>query len=520
MVLVAEAMMLVPRQGRREPSYRIRDTGASEDAASGRAAWLGGIAAIAPSPQQRACRLSCGLVFFRQVLHEDLGCASYVLADEGVGAVVDPKWDVAEYLELAHEHGFRIEHVLETHNHADHVSGHGRLASATGATIHVSREAGAEYEHRPLADGDVVSVGRIEIAALATPGHRPEHLSYVVRDPTRGDADWLVLSGDSLFVGDVARPDLAVEAEEGARGLFRSLGRMLELDDFAEAWPAHVGGSLCGGAGMSEKPGTTIGFERRFNRLFATRDEDEFVSRLTAHLAPQPPNFKRIVALNRGPLLTEPVPLPGLAPARVKTLAEQGAVIVDGRGPHDFDAGHLPGSLNVTMSKPAVGTRAAWVVDAEAAIVVVGPSDAEADRLGRLLEAVGLRNLAGYLAGGIAAWREAGGEVGTTEAIDAAALAERVRADDVLVLDVRDADEWAGGHVRGSVHVPYHELRDGIPAELRNGKTIAVACAAGNRSSIAASLLKRAGIEDVQHVAEGGVPALAEEGIELVRSED
>ena len=455
-------------------------------------------------------------MFFRQILHEDLGCASYVIADGGEAAVVDPKWEVEEYLALADEHGFRITHILETHNHADHVSGHGRLSEATGARIAISRDAGVEYEHVPLSDGDEIRVGGVTIAALATPGHRPEHMAYVVRDGDRGTAPWLVATGDSLFVGDVARPDLAVEPKEGAHDLFGSLRRVLELEDFAEAWPAHVGGSLCGGAGMSQKPGTTIGFERRFNALLSA-GEDEFVDRVTGHLAPQPPNFREIVALNRGPLLTEAAALEPLAPARVKQLHEAGAVLVDGRDPYEFDAAHVPGSVNVAMTNAAVGTRAAWVVDAADDVVLVAATDAEAVRLGRLLEAVGFRRLAGYLAGGVPAWRAAGFEASSIPAIDASQLAERLRADEVVLLDVREADEWESGHVPGSVHAPYHELRDGVPDGLVNGKPVAVACAAGNRSSIAASLLKRAGVADVEHVIEGGVPALADEGIELVR---
>ena len=237
-------------------------------------------------------------MFFRQVLHEDLGCASYLVADGGEAAVIDPKWDIEDYLALADEHSFRITHVLETHNHADHVSGKGRLQKATGATIHVPAAAEVAFDHEPMADGDSVTVGGVRIAALATPGHRPEHTAYVISDAARGEEPWLVVTGDSLFVGDVARPDLAVEPEEGARELFRSLHRLLELDDFAEAWPGHIGGSLCGGAGMSEKPGTTIGFERRFNRLLRFGSEQDFVRELTGHLAPQPPNFKRIVELN------------------------------------------------------------------------------------------------------------------------------------------------------------------------------------------------------------------------------
>jgi hydroxyacylglutathione hydrolase len=455
-------------------------------------------------------------MFFRQVLHEDLGCASYVVADDGEAAVIDPKWEVEDYLALAEEHGFEIRHVLETHNHADHVSGKGRLAKATGASIHAPAHAGVSFEHEPLADGDTVQVGQVKVTALETPGHRPEHTSYVVADATRAGEPWLVVTGDSLFVGDLARPDLAVEPAEGAHGLYASAQRLLELDDFAEAWPGHIGGSLCGGSGMSEKPGTTIGFERRFNRFLQLPDEDAFVRELTANLAAQPPNFKRIVELNRGPLLTEAAALDPLAPTRVSELLEAGATLLDGRSPREFDALHVPGSVNVTMTRSAVGTRAAWIADPESEVVVMAGSDAEARRMGRLLEAVGFRNLPGILAGGVAAWEEAGLEIGSTPAIDVHELADRLRSGEVALVDVREDDEWEEGHVEGSLHVPYHDLRAGAPAELQNGGQLAIACSVGNRSSIAASLLKRSGVENVIHVAEGGVSDLAEEGIPLV----
>jgi len=456
-------------------------------------------------------------MFFRQVLHEDLGCASYVIADDGVAAVVDPKWDVEAYLELAEENGFAIRHILETHNHADHVSGKGRLQKATGATIRVPATADVEFAHEPIADGDAIAVGDVQITALATPGHRPEHTAYVVSDSARGGDPWLVVTGDSLFVGDVARPDLAVEPDEGARELFDSLHRLLELDDFAEAWPGHIGGSLCGGAGMSEKPGTTIGFERRFNRLLGLEHREAFVGELTGHLAPQPPNFERIVALNKGPLLQDAAVLDPLAPARVRELMEVGALVIDGRPPREFDAEHIPGSVNVTTTRSSVGTRAAWIADPQSPVALVAASDDEARRLGRLLEAVGFRRLAGFLAGSLTAWRDAGYETGSTPAVDVAGLAEQIRRDEVHVLDVREDEEWEEGHIAGSVHVPYHELRDGFPPELRDGgKQLAVVCSAGNRSSIAASLLKRAGLEEVEHVADGGVEDLKNEGIELV----
>jgi len=456
-------------------------------------------------------------MFFREVLNEDLGCASYVVADGGEAAIIDPKWEIDEYLKIAEENGFRIAHIIETHNHADHLSGHGHLVEATGARIHISRDAGVEYEHEPLEDGDVVEVGATRIRAVGTPGHRPEHLSFTVEDASRGEAPWMLVTGDSLFVGDLARPDLAVEPEEGARGLFHSLRKLEELDDFVEVRPGHIGGSLCGGAHMSRKPDSTLGFERRFNDYLQLEEEDEFVETLTAEQTPQPPNFERIVELNRGPLLTETSPLKPLLPQRVEELVEGGTVLIDGRDQREFDAAHVPGSINVTMNQTGVGMRAAWMVDPESEVIVSAEGDEEARRMIPMLEAVGFRHIRGYLAGGINVWRASGLQTGTTLALDIPGLAERLKKGEVVLLDVRSAAEWAAGHVEGSIHVPYQQLRDEVPDELRaEDKPLAVVCGSGVRSALAASVLKRAGVENVEHVADGGVPMLAREGIELV----
>ncbi len=460
-------------------------------------------------------------MFFRQVLHEDLGCASYVVGSNGVAAVVDPKWEIDEYLEIAAEHGLRIEHVLETHNHADHVSGRGRLVAATGATVWVSADAGVDYEHRGLRDGDVVEVGDVRIRALATPGHRPEHVAYLVSDTARGDEPWILLSGDSLFVGDTARPDLAVEAEEGARGLFASFARIKKLNDYVELWPGHIGGSLCGGSAMNEKPDSTVGFERRLNPYLRIEDEEEFVAALTRTARPQPPNFQRIVELNRGPLITDAPAVQPIAPARARELIDEGATLIDVREPHEFDGGHVPGSINVTAVKAGVGTRAAWIVDPASPVVVLAGGDEEALEVAGMLGAVGFSDLRGYVAGGIEAWRQAGFELASMPALDAAGLAAALRADDVVLLDVRETEEWESAHVPGSIHVPYHELRNGLPAEVTGAdRPLAVACSGGFRSALAASVLAARGIGDVRHVARGGVADLAQHGVELRRSDE
>lgn len=456
-------------------------------------------------------------MFFREFLNEDLSCASYLIADGSEAAVVDPKWEIQEYLDIAEGNGFDIAHIIETHNHADHVSGRGRLAEATGATIHISKDAGVDYDHEPLSNGEEIQLGDARIVAVSTPGHRPEHTSLLVRDTTRSEEPWLLLSGDSLFVGDLARPDLAVEAEEGARGIFRSLRRLLELEDFVEVRPAHVGGSLCGGPGTSKKPDSTVGFERRFNPYLRIADEEEFVRTLTAEQAPQPPNFERIVELNRGPLLTEATMLEPLLPRRVEEMIQNGAVLIDGRDQREFDAAHAAGSINVTMNQSGVGTRAAWVIDPETEVITTADGDGDALRMARMLEAVGFRKVRGYLAGGMSVWRSTGLKADATPAIDVPTLAERLNRGDLTLLDVRSEAEWRAGHVEGSINVPYQRLRYGVPEEVRKaGKPLAVACSGGIRSSIAASLLKRGGVEDIEHVADGGVPGLPKAGVELV----
>jgi hydroxyacylglutathione hydrolase len=444
-------------------------------------------------------------MLFRQLLHEDLGCASYLIADGSTAAIVDPKWEIEDYLAIAAEHELAIAHLIETHDHADHLSGRGRLVKATGASV------------TTLADGDTFALGDTRITALATPGHRPEHQAFLVADTSRSEQPLLVLTGDSLFVGDVGRPDLAVEPEEGAHGLFRSTRRLLELDDVTELWPGHIGGSLCGGSGMSEKPSSTIGFERRTNELLGL-EENEFVQHLTNDLEPQPPNFERIVELNRGPLITEAVTLDPLAPRRALEFLEDGATLIDGRDPREFDAAHPRNALNVTMTHTGVGTRAAWVVDPDSKVVLLAASDADAQRLDRLLEAVGFWKLCGYVAGGIGAWRSENLETHSTPALDVEGLAERLWNREAILLDVREDDEWEEGHVEDSLHVPYHDLRDGLSKEIREAdKPLAVACSAGNRSSLAASLLERAGLAGVMHVADGGIEDLAEHGIELAK---
>jgi hydroxyacylglutathione hydrolase len=445
-------------------------------------------------------------VIFRQITHDDLGCASYFVGDysAGTAAVVDPRFEIDEYLELARYLGVSIDHVLETHNHADHVSGHGRLAAATGATIHVHRLARAEYEHEPFEDGFELDLGSVRVRGIHTPGHRPEHTAFALIDEARGDEPWAVLTGDSLFVGDVARPDLAIEREDGARGIYRSLHeRLLALPPETEVWPGHLGGSLCGGPGMDMKVSSTIGFERRHNPLLGDLGEDSFLERALSRLGPQPPNFRAIVDLNKGPLLTSGVELLPLTPRQVALRQEEGALIVDVRTDLQFDEAHIPGAACITMLRQGFGTKLAWIADREQEIVLVGRDDDDARIAGRLATAVGIRRLDGFLAGGMTSWRAERREVASIRRWTVEQLAER--RDGVQILDVRERSEWRDGHIPGSLHVPYHDIRS-LPDGLDPSRPAAVICASGERSATAASLVSAYGADEVIHVVDGGVP--------------
>jgi hydroxyacylglutathione hydrolase len=447
-------------------------------------------------------------MIFRQIIHDDLGCASYLIGDHhaGVAAVVDPRFEIDVYLQLARYLGVRIEHVLETHNHADHVSGHGRLAAATGATIHIHRLARPDYPHEPFDDGWELELGPLRVRAIHTPGHRPEHVVFALIDSARGEEPWAVLTGDTLFVGDIARPDLAVDKEEGARDIFRSLhDKLLELASETEVWPGHLGGSLCGGPGMDLKVSSTIGYERRHNELFAESDEGRFVERATAMLPPQPPNFQAVVDLNRGPLLTAGVEVMPLAPRQLEQKRSHGALLVDVRTDLQFDEAHIPGSIAITMLSAGFGTKLAWVADRNQEIVLIGRDDEDARRAAELAVAVGIRSLGGFLAGGMTSWRAEHREVERVERIQVSELHDRSERDPRLqILDVRDAGEWEEGHIPGSLHTPYHDIR-AVPDQIDAGRSVAVICSSGTRSVVAASLLKRHGLDDVVHVADGGV---------------
>jgi hydroxyacylglutathione hydrolase len=453
-------------------------------------------------------------MLFRQILHEDLGCASYLVGDAsaGVAAVIDPQWDIEPYLHLSRIHGAAIEHVLETHNHADHVSGHGRLANATGATIHIHPLAQAEYPHEAFEDGWRLELGEVEIQAVHTPGHRPEHTAFLLRDTGRGTEPWAALTGDSLFVGDVARPDLAIEPREGAAGIYRSLHeRLLALPDDVEVWPGHLGGSMCGSAGIDHKSSSTIGFERHHNRALRFDSAEQFIEDAVNTLGDQPPNVEYIVSLNRGPLVERlGAPLP-LTPREVEVAIAGGAALIDPRTNEQFDEAHIPGAISASAYETGFATKVANVTSPDTDLVMVAASDGYELEAAELLASVGLQ-VKGFLAGGMTAWRSESREVKRIELIDTAELAGQLsNGVPPLVLDVRDDDEYAEGHIPGSVHIPYADLPERL-SELPRDRTVAAICSGGKRSGLAASILQREGFDHVIHIGHGGVGTWRREG--------
>ena len=461
-------------------------------------------------------------MLFRQIIHDDLGCASYLIGDEdeGEAAVVDPRFEIDEYLALARYAGVSIEHILETHNHADHVSGHGRLAAATGATIYVHRGAEASYEHEAIDDGFELEVGQLLIRALHTPGHRPEHTAFALIDRRRSEDPWAVLTGDTLFVNDVARPDLAIDEREGARGIFHSIqDKLLRLPDSCEIWPGHLGGSMCGGPGMDLKVSSTIGFERRHNSTLSILDEEKFVEDSVAKLGPQPPNFEAIVELNKGPLLTDGVEVLPLAPRQVEHKQGHGALIVDARTDQQFDDAHIPGAVCIPMLSAGFGSKLAWLADRDQEIVLVGRDDADGRRAARLAVAVGITKLAGFLGGGMTSWRQEARDVARIDRLPLEELAGRAEEGDLQILDVRERSEWVEGHIPDSSFHTWHDI-DAMPEGLDNAQPIAVICGSGERAAVGASLIQRFGARRVIHVIDGGVPKWKRLGLPVEEGDD
>ncbi len=421
-------------------------------------------------------------MLFRQFVDDDLGCASYLIGDPqgGEAVVVDPAYAIEPYLEEAERSGVRIRRVLETHTHADHVSGHGRFALEHGVPVSVHPIAEPEFDFDPLEDGQVVQAGSVAIRVVHTPGHRPEHCAFVV-------GEQMVLTGDSLFVGDAARPDLAIEAREGAEFLFHSLQRLTALPDTYEVYPGHVAGSLCGAA-MSPAHSSTLGNEKRTNTALAYDDVQEFVTASASVSTPRPPTTARVVDLNRGPFLGAPTP--------VEQLDEIGeATILDVRPAEAHAAGHVHGAFNVPASGSSFATRAGFILHPEERIVLHATDRGEAGLAARGLRAVGFLELAGFVT-----------EAAATERLDPVEMDElqQLLDEGFQVIDVREKSERDEGYIPGSLHIPFRLLRecgtDGVDTE----RPVVTICESGMRASIAASVLAAAGVE-ARPVLNGGV---------------
>jgi glyoxylase-like metal-dependent hydrolase (beta-lactamase superfamily II)/rhodanese-related sulfurtransferase len=424
-------------------------------------------------------------VLFRQFVDEDLGCASYLVGDSasGVAVVVDPAFSIEQYLDAAAAEGVRIVRVLETHTHADHVSGHGRFALEQRVPVSIHPHAEPEYAFHPFEDGQVARIGSVEIRVVHTPGHRPEHCAFVVDGK-------LALTGDSLFVGDAARPDLAIEARRGAAALFHSLHRLAELPDEVSVYPGHVSGSLCG-TNMSDERSTSIGHEKETNAALRA-DERAFVEWSASVSMPKPPTAELVVALNRGPWVAARSPLGPVQSVR--------NTVLDVRPVAEYVASHVPGAISVALDGGSFATRAAFVLDPQEPLAVYARSAAEANEAARRLWSVGLFEARGYLLDAAV--------TATTRAATVPELARLLEDGDVQVLDVREEHERTEGAIPGAIPVPYR-LVDTTPLEeLDRARPVFTICASGPRATLAASLLTRRGF-DARPVIGGGVPDLA-----------
>jgi len=428
-----------------------------------------------------------------------LGClahASYIVHDDGEAAVIDPQRDVDLYIDLARERGLSIRWVIETHLHADFVSGHLELARRTGATICMGAGSGAGFEHRVLNDGDELPLGRNVLRTLSTPGHTEESVCILAFDAGKPLA---VFTGDTLFIGDVGRPDLSPTKtpQQLAAILYDSLhGKLLALPDDTIVYPAHGAGSLCGRQ-MSDDASSTIGRERRTNYALLARSREQFVELLTGDLPPRPTYFNDEVALNRSGATTleDLPPVPSLTPDQAAALQAEGAMVLDTRPTTDFAAAHIPGSINVALS----GQFASWaarVLGVGARVVLVAEDDTTIHEARLRLARVGLEDVAGALT--IFAWIEAGKPVQSLDQISAVDL------DDWhgTILDVRETSERATGAIPGAISIPLPELRSRL-AELDAATTVLVHCKGGYRSSCAASILQASGFSSVVNLTGG-----------------
>ncbi len=456
-------------------------------------------------------------MIFQQILNEESGCLSYVIGcpQAGHGVVVDPARDrLDDYVALARKKGLTISDIVETHIHADHVSGNQALASRTGARIHIHPAANAAFAHDPVEHGRELRIGSVALQVIHTPGHTPDSIALLVTDLSRGSEPWFVLTGDTLFVGDVGRPDFG--GEQAAAHLYTSLTeRLLRLPDSVEVYPAHGAGSSCGRA-MSSKTATTIGFERRFNAALQAQGVEDFVRRLMSGLPPKPPNFDRIIARNRAQALPPAGPPRPLSAAQTREAMDKGAYVLDVRSPEEYGEAHVPGAIHVWIESPQFANRVGLFVPAEVPVVLVVSSPTDTERTVHGLGRIGLDSVVGHLQWGMTEWKSQGLPVARVPQISVHDLATmKDERPDLLIIDVREPFEWDEGHIDGALHLPMSEAlarKVLVPAD----RPKAVLCAGGLRSSTVISALSRAGLTGFHNVI-GGMTAWQKGGYSTVK---
>lgn len=456
----------------------------------------------------------------RRFFDTKLAQTSYLIAcgRAGVGVVIDPNRDIDQYVRAAEAEGIRITHVTETHIHADFVSGSRALAAATGATLYLSDEGDENWKYKfaesagavLVRDGDEFSVGNVRVQVVHTPGHTPEHISFLITDRAAADEPIGVVTGDFVFVGDVGRPDLLERAakfegtmEAAARTLFQSLKRFKAYPDWLQIWPGHGAGSACG-KGLSAVPHSTLGYEKRFNWAFAVDDEDVFVKAVLEG-QPEPPKYfaemKRVNKLGAPPFDFDKIPTP-VGVAEIGAALASGVPVVDARLAADYAAGHIPGTINIPLNK-SFNTWAGWFLRYDTPFMLIAADGAAVREAVGDLAMIGLDAVSGAAeAGVLAEWRAAEGAVGTIPQISPTELAQRLRDGTVSVVDVRGRSEWDAGHLPGVLNLPVGFLPDQLGDLPRSG-TIVLQCQGGGRSSIGASVLRALGVQDVVNLTDG-----------------
>jgi glyoxylase-like metal-dependent hydrolase (beta-lactamase superfamily II)/rhodanese-related sulfurtransferase len=444
-------------------------------------------------------------MYFEQFYLGCLAHASYMLASEGEAVVIDPQRDVEIYLTAAREHGLQIRHIFETHLHADFVSGHKELAERTGATIYIGPHGGARFSRVEVGDGFQLRVGKLRIDVLNTPGHTPESICLLVTDEGKSEKPWAVFTGDTLFIGDVGRPDLSPShtPAELAGLLYDSLHtKLMKLPGDVLVYPAHGAGSLCG-RNMRAERSSTIATERTTNYALQIGSRLEFIQELTSKVPVRPNYFLEDAEINRegAAALSEMPELRPISPPDLQSLLAEGVIALDVRPPGEFAAGHVPGSINIALS----GQFASWagsVLGLSSHPVLIADSDDQLSEARLRLARVGIEDARGFLRGGVAAWKQAGLPISELPEISVDVVNAWLRTGEASLLDVRREGEWKAGHVEGATWSPLDTLNSAIPA-LDHDRRIAVHCKSGYRSAIACSVLQRAGFRNVVNVIGG-----------------